>query len=82
MTGFFVYQSRQGNSFMAYHCDCCNLNVIFGADEKHRTWCCGKWVERKEPDGLSAFFAAELPRVKQKAPPFRVLKYSEIENER
>lgn len=68
MTGFYVYESGRGNRFMAYHCDCCNLNVIFGVEEKPRTWCCGKWVECKQPEGLS----------KPQAPPFRALKYSDI----
>jgi len=82
MTGFFVFESRYGDR-LGYRCACCHLNVVFAEGEKPRVFHCNRWSEFVAPPDTfwQWLFGHDLPRVKPQAPPFRVLKHPQIENE-
>jgi hypothetical protein len=62
MTGFYIHVGSLGQR-IAYHCDSCSLTVVFAADQKPRTWCCGKYVEYQNPANTRS-----LPKVMAKVP--------------
>jgi hypothetical protein len=68
VTGWHYTQYRDGLKVLSYRCDRCNVECVFGDEKQPRAFCCGKYIEYKEPTGWAGFFGSGLPVVVTRQP--------------